>query len=222
RWDELTSIATSLVDGPRDSNAVTAAAFLAHVAAARGDGSTLDRCLEMAAPHRDSTYVDMRICASLILARDALERGDATQALRLAQDALGLRGTGVEFTEEAYAQGIESALALADPDAMAELESFVAELPSARATPMLRAGRARLAAELAHRRGDAEATSSHEDQAIELLRSVGARPLLASALLDRARRQADTDALAQARAIYSELGAARWLERIDQTSEVTA
>lgn len=222
RWDELTRVATPLLQGPGDSNAVTAAAFLAPVAAARGDEATLDQCLELAAPHRDSTYVDMRMAATLIFARDAIERGDAGMALKLARDALGLRGTGVEFTEEAYAQGIESVLILGDLDAMAELEAFVAALPPARATPLLRAGRARLSAEMAHRSGGSDAGSQLEEEGIELLRSVGARPLLAAALLDRARRQGDADALAEARAIYFDLGATRWLERLDQPTEVTA
>jgi hypothetical protein len=39
-------------------------------------------------------------------------------------------------------------------------------------------------------------------------------------LLERARRRPDPEALAEARTIYVELGATRWLERIDQQSEV--
>jgi tetratricopeptide (TPR) repeat protein len=222
RWDELTNTAGSVLEGQPDSNAVIAAAFLALVSAARGDEATMDRCLELAAPHRDSTYVDLRICAMLIFARDALERGDAEPALKLARDSLDLRGTGIEFTEEAYAQAVEAALALGEEGALTDLEAFVAALPPARATPLLRAGRTRLGAEIAHRSGDTEGTSRLEQEAIRLLRSVGARPLLAAALLDRARRRGDAEALAEARAIYSELAATRWLERIDQRSEVTA
>ncbi len=45
--------------------------------------------------------------------------------------------------------------------------------------------------------------------------SVGARPLLATALLARARRSDDAEALSEARSIYEELGATRWLERLD-------
>ena len=91
-----------------------------------------------------------------------------------------------------------------------------------RATPLLRAGRARLAAEQAHRRGDAAEADDREQEAIALLRSVGARPLLARALLERARRRDAPAALAEARAIYAELGASRWLARVEEPSGAVA
>jgi hypothetical protein len=105
---------------------------------------------------------------------------------------------------------------------MTRLEQFFAELPRARATPQMRAGRARVAAEQAHRRGDGTAADDFEREAIALLRSIGARPLLARALLERTRRRTDDAALAEARAIYSELGADRWLARIDEASGLAA
>jgi hypothetical protein len=86
----------------------------------------------------------------------------------------------------------------------------------------MRAGRARIAAEQAHRRGDSKAADDFEREAITLLRSIGARPLLARALLERTRRRTDDAALAEARAIYSELGADRWLARIDEASGLAA
>ena len=49
---------------------------------------------------------------------------------------------------------------------------------------------------------------------------VGARPLLARTLLERHRRSGDAGALAEARLIYTELDARRWLARIDEASEV--
>jgi hypothetical protein len=131
-------------------------------------------------------------------------------------------GIGYESIEEAYALSIEAANLLGDTSPMAELYAFVADLPPARATPLLRAGRARLQAELAHRAGDENSSHLFEEEAIALLRSVGARPLLAQALLERARRHGDSEALTEARAIYEELGATRWLERIGETREVVA
>jgi hypothetical protein len=77
-------------------------------------------------------------------------------------------------------------------------------------------------AEQAHVRGDEERTAAYEREAVELLRSVSAKPLLAGALLDSVRRRGDGGALAEARTIYEELGATRWLERIDATVEVRA
>jgi hypothetical protein len=160
--------------------------------------------------------VDLASLAALALSRAALAHGTPRDALALARPVLGASGAATEDIEDAYAMSIEAAFALGEPAAIDELEALVAALPPARATPLLRAGRARLAAEQAHRRGDPQATERFEDEAIALLRAVDARPLLASALLDRARRHVDADALGEARSIYERLGATRWLESIDQ------
>jgi len=122
----------------------------------------------------------------------------------------------------AYALAVEAAILLGDDHAIAELIEFVAGLPPAGGTRQLRACRARLEAEQAHRSGDRDGAERFEAQAIALLRSVAARPQLAQTLLERARRRPDPEALAEARAIYAELGATRWLERIDEASEVAA
>jgi hypothetical protein len=122
--------------------------------------------------------------------------------------------------EEAYELSIEAAIDLGDDEAIAELIAFVEALPPARATPVLRAGRNRLDAEQAHRRGNAQAAEAHEQKAIALLRSLAARPVLARALLERVRRREDPDAFAEARAIYTELGASRWLSRMEEGNSV--
>jgi hypothetical protein len=220
RWDEAVRVGDGLLAGQLDIDAMTAAAFLAPIAAARGDEAMLERCRSLAAERRGSTHVDQRVSATLTLARDAVERGAADDALRLARAVLEEHTTAGECVAEAYALGIEAAIALSDDAAIAQLEEFVAGLPPARATPLLRAGRARLAAEQAQRGGDADAVERHEADAIALLRSVGARPLLARALLERARRRNDPDALAEARSIYADLGADRWLDRIEAESGV--
>ena len=222
RWDEAMEVGHPLLTGDADLNAMGAAALLVSVAAARGDSGTVKRCLDLAAARQESTYADLRVAAENVLSRDAIERGEPSEAVDFARRVLPTEGVGNEAIEDAYALSIEAATLLPDTAAMADLEAFVGELPPARATPLLRAGRARLQAELAHRAGDASASERFEGQAIALLRSVGARPLLAQALLERARRHDDTEALAEARAIYEELGAARWLERIGEASEVAA
>src|SRR5207248_10102747 len=113
-------------------------------------------------------------------------------------------------------------VALGDEAAIAETQAFVAALPPALATPLLRSGRARLQAELAHQAGDDAGAREFEDEAISLLRAMGTRALLVRTLLERARRRHDRDALAEARGICEELKAARWLERIDELSGVPA
>ncbi len=220
RWDQAAAVAAALIAEETVINAVFAAGPLAQIAAARGDEATLDRCCSVAAAQRESTHVDMASIAALVLSRAALERGTPGEALALARPVLHAAGASTEPIEDAYAVSIEAALALGEPATIDELQALVTALPPARATPLLRAGRARLAAEQAHRRGDAEAADRSEHEAIDLLRAVDARPLLAGALLDRARRRDDADALSEARTIYEELGATRWLGRLEQPTEV--
>ncbi len=222
RWDEAARIGAPLITGQVDLDALGAAQWLMSIASARGDRATIDRCRALSAQRRDSTYVDQRLAAVNIVARDAIERGVRAEAVRLATEALQSRGTGGESTELAYSLGVEAAIGLDDEAEMTELEAFVAVLPPARTTPVLRAGRARLRAEQAHRNGDDAAARQFEDEAIGLLRSVGARPLLAQALLECAGRREDPDSLAEARAIYEELGAIRWLALIDEAGGVRA
>jgi tetratricopeptide (TPR) repeat protein len=221
RWDEALSAGAPLIAG-HDADAMFAAGFLAQIAAARGDDTMLERCRSIAAELKESTYVDQRATAQIVLGRDALERGGAEEALRQTREAFRERGISSETIEDGYEITIAAAILLKDAAAIAEVESFVAGLPPARATPLLRAGRARLLAEQAHGRGDTQAATNSEEDAIALLRAVGARPLLAQTLLERHRRSGDAEALAEARAIYTELGASRWLTRIDASSDVAA
>jgi tetratricopeptide (TPR) repeat protein len=217
RWDESVSVGATLLDGHPDPDATTAAAFVGRVA-------TMPRssAAALGSSRRDASYVDIRVSAALVLARDAVERGAADEALRFAADALHVPNTASEFKEEAYALSIEAASEAADQGAIAGLIAFVDALPPALAPPLLRAGRARLEAEKAHRTGDDQAAQRAEDEAIALLRSVGARPLLARALLERAGRRDDPEALEEARRIYSELGAIRWLAALDERRGLTA
>jgi tetratricopeptide (TPR) repeat protein len=221
RWDEAVAVAATLMAvRTMDLDAVAAAAHVAAVAAARGDDATLERCLGIAADQLKSSYVDLRFAATVVHAREAIERGAAAEALRFTRTVLGSQTTASEHLEEAYAIAVDAAFAADDPKLRDELVAFVDALPPARATAVLRAGRARLLADSAHHRGDDPAARRHEDEAMSLLRSVGARPLLASVLVERAHRQGDGEALAEARSIYAELGADRWLARLDQRIEV--
>jgi class 3 adenylate cyclase/tetratricopeptide (TPR) repeat protein len=221
RWSDAMGVGKTLLDG-EDLDSLAAAAFLTPIAAARGDEETLARCRALAVKLGQSTYVDQRVSATLILARDAIEHGACDDALKLTDNVLHERSMGGELAEEGYALRSEAAIALGDDDAIAALVAFVEALPPARATPLLRAGRERLAAEQAHRRGDAHAAETHALNAISLLRSVGARPLLARLLIEHAHRRHDKDALAEARTIYSELGASRWLSRAEALGGVSA
>jgi class 3 adenylate cyclase/tetratricopeptide (TPR) repeat protein len=223
RWDDAAAVGAAVLAGAlNDLDSSTVAGFLPAVAAGRGDEELFERCREIAAANRESTYVDQRVCAALVFARDALERGATDEVIRLGRGVFDESMTAGECRTEAYALSVEAALASGDDAAIAELEALVAALPPARATPRMSACRVRLAAEQAQRRGDVEAADRLEREAIAMLRSVGARPLLARALLDRARRRDDPEALAEARAIYADLGATRYLAQLEQPSRAVA
>jgi class 3 adenylate cyclase/tetratricopeptide (TPR) repeat protein len=214
RWDEALANSVALLGGPDLTVGMTAGGAVAAVAAARGDDALLARCVESAEAHRHHAHVDARSHAAVILARSARERGSPQEALELARPVVGEHAASGELRAEAFEVCVDAALDLGDEAPMAELEHWEAELPPAQALPLFQAGRARLLAELAHRRGDSAAARRAESVAVELLRSVGARPLLARALIDRWRRNQDDQALAEAREICLELKATRWLQEL--------
>ena len=150
-----------LLGGVTDVDAVFAASVLSAVATACRDESTLDRCRSIAAGLRDSAYNDQRFCAELVFVRDAVERGSHAEALRFIQDALDQTGLAAETVEEAHALSVEAAVPLGDDAALEALVEAASHRPPASSTPILRAGQARLRAELAHRRGDTEAARCH-------------------------------------------------------------
>ncbi len=222
RWDAAVQTGETFLDH-NDQDAIVSAAFLASVAATRYTESLLQRCRAAAEPWLESANLDLRCCAMVALARASLHDDDPARALELARVVLGVRfGTAAEIFAEAYGIGVEAALELGDDAAMSELAGWVDDLPPARAGSLLRAGRAHLLAGLAHREGDPAKAAQRELEGIDILRTVGARPLLAQAQLDRVRRRDDPDALAEARAIATELGAVAWLDIIDRSDQPAA
>jgi class 3 adenylate cyclase/tetratricopeptide (TPR) repeat protein len=222
RWDEAATIGSALASGVVDIDSTTSAAFLVRIAAARGDEQMFEKCLSIAEATRESSHIDQRTAAAVVLARGALERGDPDEALARAEPVVTGHSTGAEFVEEAYAVCTEALQELDDAEALARVMAAVADLPPARATPVLRAGRARLAAVQAYRTDDRPSATAHTADAIALLRSVDARPLLAQTLLEQAGRGGSVDGVVEARQIWEQLRATKWLERAGSTPGVAA
>ena len=222
RWDDAARIGSVLVNGDVDLDSVTAAAYLAHLAVARGDQDLLALCLSLADQRRTSEVVDQRACAGITIARAALDRGDTGAVQELTTELLQFTTLPAEFIDEINELSIEAAIADGDEERMAERQAELEQLKPAGTTPMRRAAAARLRAERAHLRMDHDVTRQAESEADTLLRKSGAKPQLAQALLERARRRPDPVALAEARAIYEQLGATRWLEQLDHEFEAVA
>ena len=215
QWDEAVVAGNTLLARDGVIDATYAAAFLTQVADARGDLQTLERCRTLALAHRGSTNVDLEVSAQLVLARCALVSADPAAALELARPLLDAEPSGREMIAEAYELCLEAAMAIGDESVLAALEAHVDALaPNAR-SPIFRAAQARI---IAHRLvgTNRDRSEGYEREAIALLRDVGARPLLARALLERAGRGEDPDAVAESRALCSELGASRWLAGSEQ------
>jgi class 3 adenylate cyclase/tetratricopeptide (TPR) repeat protein len=222
RWDEAIDVGVRIMGADQDVDALAAACFVAPIAAARGDEATRERCLAVASPAVDSASVDQRTAAGLILARAALEDEHHAEVHRLVDEIRATPALPPEFEEEAYALSIQAAIASGEVEVLRAREAALGVMRRGRSSPLLRALRQRCVAELAHIAGDGEATRRAEAEAEALLRGVHARPRLAQALVERARRREEPQPLAEARAIYEELRASQWLARIDQDFGVVA
>jgi tetratricopeptide (TPR) repeat protein len=222
RWNEAVPLAGPLLGGDIDSDSMFGAAFLSQPAFARGEAEMLAVCKSMADERRDSEHIDQRACAFIVDARVALEHGDGASVQRLVTEALAVPTLAAELVEALYDLSVYAAIADDDEQVMAQRQADLEALKPARTTELLRASAVRLRAEIAHRRGDGEGVSRAELEAETLLREAGARPRLAHALLERARRSDDPQALADARAIYVELNASTWLARLDSEFRAVA
>jgi hypothetical protein len=223
RWNEPEiALIPELLVGEHDAVTNFLIGDAAHVAAARGDDALLARAVELAAATAESADSEFRATARITLAREALQRGDADRVIDRVRPVIAMEEVSGELRTAGYALAVEVALHGGNETGVAWLLASLDGLRPVDATPVRRAQRARLLAEQAHVRGDEESTAAYEREAVELLRGVSAKPLLAGALLDSVRRRGDGGALAEARAIYEELGATCWLERIDAAVEVRA
>ena len=147
--------------------------------------------------------------------------GRHEEALQEAME-IAVAGPGVanEDRREAYMEAGAAALAIDNQAALERLIQFVAELPPAMRSPLLRASAARFAALLAGRRGDERIAEDHFDDAVRELRGIEAPFVLAQVLLEQAEllysdaRVDEAQPLAnEATDIFLRLRATPWLER---------
>jgi class 3 adenylate cyclase/predicted ATPase len=214
RWDEAIELIPDLMAGEDEAVALYVMTEAARVAVARGDSALLARAVEVASAHATEDFIDTRASALCVLATEAFDRGEHPAAVEQLEQVASETGLAGELVTTAYQLLTEMALLGGDDTAIAQVCGQLEALAPARVTPVRLAQRARLLAEQEHRRGDEAAAVAREREATELLRSIGARPLLADALLDSVRRRNDEEALAEARSIYEELGATAALERL--------
>jgi tetratricopeptide (TPR) repeat protein len=204
--------------------------LLARVHAARADSAGLQRILRRAEAEDESTNVEYAAGPSVARAIALNAAGRHADAIALALPIATSEYVANEDRREAYAEAGRAALALGDEDALERLVAFVAGLPPATRSPLLRAGAARVAGLLAWRRGNADAADERLAAAAREFRDTGARYSLAQVLLEHAevlsasgREDEAEPLLSEANAIFAALGAAPWLERCESlTVKVSA
>jgi tetratricopeptide (TPR) repeat protein len=195
--------------------------IFARMYAARGERDELELTLARADEVDDTTNREFagsknvaRAIALRVLGR---EREALETALPVATDV----NIPNEDRREAYLEAGLAALAIGDEEAVQGLVDFVAGLPQAMRSPLLRAGAARFEGLLALRRGDAVKAEELLGLALRELRTIEAPFVLGQVLLDRAellvgagREDEAASDLTEATEIFTRLRATPWLERV--------
>jgi predicted ATPase/class 3 adenylate cyclase len=218
-WETAAPLALNLLSAEGDQATLWAATEASLVATARGDEELLSRCVAVVAPLQGAEDMETRGGVSLVQARAALDRGDLPGARGVVEPMLLVEEVAGEVRTGVLAIAVDVALDSEDRAQQDRLLRLLSELAPVHVTPVRLALLARLRAEQS---ASAEAAHQYEREALEHLRAVGAQPYQVTALLDIHRRHGDDAALAEARSICSQLGATRWLARIDTRSSVTA
>ena len=157
-------------------------------------------------------------------ARLLLARGDASEALRVAQTALDMSdemGLAQEYVKESVVTALEAALELGDAARAQQLLALIDELPAGNLPQYFRAQSLRFRARLAALAGDPDAERLFKG-ATGLFRELTMPFYLAATELEYAEwlttesREDAEPLLDEARTIFSELQAAPWLERAER------
>jgi class 3 adenylate cyclase/tetratricopeptide (TPR) repeat protein len=229
-WDALPPLHGDGLPFAAELANLTYLSLIARVLAGRGDVKGLERTLELAAERVGSTNIEYglgpRVATSIALrglGRDA-------EALEVALP-VALSGPEIpnEDRREAYLEAGLAALALGDDETVERLITYVAELPPAMRSPLLRAGAARFQGLLAQRRGDLRAADERLAAAERELRAVETPFPLGQVLLERAEvlraldREDDAGPLIpEARRLFERLRATPWIERADALGSAVA
>ncbi len=167
----------------------------------------------------------MRVAQLVAEAQLLRAEGKPRDSLAAAEEVLGLIETlGITYltVKVALVEALESAFMLGDDGKTHEILALVDELRPGERPPLLEAHAHRFRGTLA---GDESEFAAAEDRFRELsLRFYLAITLLEHAELldDQGRRDEATLLLAEARAIFEELGAQPWLDRVDVHAELVS
>jgi class 3 adenylate cyclase/tetratricopeptide (TPR) repeat protein len=221
RWDEVPKLTDAGELPFAGLQQLGYAPALARVHAARGDTETLQHILTLAGKVEGSSNIELAASPTVARAIALRALGHNTEALQTALPvATGPPEIPNEMRREALIEAGLAALAIDDEQAVKQLIEFIAHMPPARRTPLLRAGAARFTGLLAARRGDSKQADEQLADAIRELRQIDTPYVLAQVLLEHAelmhadgRDHEGAPLLTEATAILTRLGATPYLER---------
>ncbi len=223
-WDALPE---AREDGRPTTSALLNSAYLvllARVHAARADLGALEHMLTLTENLGERTNIEF--AASPVVARAIALNGIGRHAEAL-ELALPIATGSVELVanedrREAVSEVGTAALALGDEAALDRVVDFIAGVPPAFRSPVLRASAAQFEGLLAWRHGDVRVAEERLATATREFKGAGARFNLAQTLLERAelltedgRDEEAEPLLAEASRTFEQLGAIRWIERSD-------
>jgi class 3 adenylate cyclase/tetratricopeptide (TPR) repeat protein len=221
QWDDLPQLTEAGELPFTGTDQLAYIPVLARFHAARGDNDTLQDILNLAGKGEGRGNIEIIAAPTVARAIALRALGHNTEALQAALAiATGPPEIANESRREALVEAGLAALALGDEEALKQLIEFVAGMPFARRTPLLRAGAARFTGLLAARHGDTKQADEQLADAIRELRQIDAPYVLAQLLLEHAelmhtdgRDHEAAPQLIEATAILTRLGAKPYLER---------
>jgi hypothetical protein len=230
RWDNVPELDETAISHGTEVVILGLLPALARVQAGRGDDAALRRTLAFATEREGSANVDYAAGPAVARAIALRELGQERDALEAAMPvAIGGVGLANEDRREAYIEAGLAALALGEDEHVQQLITFVAELPPARRTPMLRSGAARFAGLLAKRRQDLREADHRLATAVAELRAIETPFHLGQVLIEHAEvrralgnEEEAASLLAEARSIFEGLRATPWLDRVAAAESAVA
>jgi class 3 adenylate cyclase/tetratricopeptide (TPR) repeat protein len=225
RWQEALDARDRVPDERMVEEAPTFLASLAELLVARGEGEKVRQLLVLYTRYEGSSDVQERTIYRAAEAVALRIDGKEEEALAAAEDGLGAIeeiGPATQTVKVAFREALEAALALGDHARADELLARVETLPPGRQPPLLRAQALRFRARLAAADGLRAQADAGFKAASSTFRESGVPFWLAATLTEHAEWLAADDRsdeaepmLAEAREIFTRLGATPWLERTD-------
>jgi hypothetical protein len=227
KWEEVLDWAAELPEDWRSTRQVysTVCSICVSVLVHQGNLEEAERVVTLLSEFATSADAQERAGHACGHARLLLARGDASEALRVAQIALdmsGEMGLAQEYVKEAVVTALEAALELGDATRAQQLLALIDELPAGNLPQYFRAQALRFRARLAGLAADPDAERLLKGAA-GLFRELTMPFYLAVTQLEyaewlAAENRADDaeQLLTEARATFEQLGAAPWLERADR------